>query len=220
MKDMRQIQLFEGISEDSIEKMIACFKPETRRFRRGETVTVYSPELSYLCVLLKGTAHLYCMDSDGEYALLESYAENDIFGEVFAMPYGDLGYAVEADSDCEVMFIRFSCIYGRCPKACEHHSRLTCNLFELSAKKAQALAVRINMISKRTLRRKLTAYFDYLREKNGADSFEIETSLSQLVGYLCADRASMMRELKNMCDEGLMTRRGRQVTLLPGAAEQ
>lgn len=220
MKDMRQIQLFEGISEDSIEKMIACFKPETRCFRRGETVMVYSPELSYLCVLLKGTAHLYCMDSDGEYALLESYAENDIFGEVFAMPYGDLGYAVEADSDCEVMFIRFSCIYGRCPKACEHHSRLTCNLFELSAKKAQALAVRINMISKRTLRRKLTAYFDYLREKNGADSFEIETSLSQLAGYLCADRASMMRELKNMCDEGLMTRRGRHVTLLLCAAEQ
>ena len=80
--------------------------------------------------------------------------------------------------------------------------------------------MRINMISKRTLRRKLTAYFDYLREKNGADSFEIETSLSQLAGYLCADRASMMRELKNMCDEGLMTRRGRQVTLLPGTAEQ
>ena len=75
------------------------------------------------------------MDSDGEYAPAESYAENDIFGEVFAMPYGDLGYAVEADSDCEVMFIRFSCIYGRCPKACEHHSRLTCNLFELSAKR-------------------------------------------------------------------------------------
>lgn len=217
---MPDTELFKGISEESLAEMNACFKPETRTFRRGETVLVYASELSWLCVLTRGSAHLYCMDSDGEYVLLENYRPGDIFGEVFAMPYGDLGYAVEADSDCEVMFIRFSCIYGRCPKACEHHSRLTCNLFELSAKKAQALAVRINMISKRTLRRKLTAYFDYLREKNGADSFEIETSLSQLAGYLCADRASMMRELKNMCDEGLMTRRGRQVTLLPCAAEQ
>ena len=217
---MPDTELFKGISEKSLAEMNACFKPETRTFRRGETVLVYASELSWLCVLTRGSAHLYCMDSDGEYVLLENYRPGDIFGEVFAMPYGDLGYAVEADSDCEVMFIRFSCIYGRCPKACEHHSRLTCNLFELSAKKAQALAVRINMISKRTLRRKLTAYFDYLREKNGADSFEIETSLSQLAGYLCADRASMMRELKNMCDEGLMTRRGRQVTLLPGTAEQ
>ena len=211
---MPDTELFKGISEESLAEMNACFKPETRTFRRGETVLVYASELSWLCVLTRGSAHLYCMDSDGEYVLLENYRPGDIFGEVFAMPYGDLGYAVEADSECEVLFIRFSCIYGRCPKACEHHSRLTCNLFELSAKKAQALAVRINMISKRTLRRKLTAYFDYLREKNGADSFEIETSLSQLAGFLCADRTSMMRELKNMCDEGLIARRGRHITLL------
>ena len=74
--------------------------------------------------------------------------------------------------------------------------------------------MRINMISKRSLRRKLTAYFDYLREKTGSSSFEVETSLSQLAGFLCADRTSMMRELKNMCDEGLIERRGRRITLL------
>lgn len=211
---MQEALIFKDISQDSIDAMIACFKPETRSFRRRETITVYSSELTNLCVLLRGNAHLYCMDSDGESILLENYEANDIFGEMFAMPYGDLGYAVEADSDCEVMFIRFSCIYGRCPKACAHHSQLTRNLFELSAKKAQSLAMRINMISKRSLRRKLTAYFDYLREKTGSSSFEVETSLSQLAGFLCADRTSMMRELKNMCDEGLIERRGRRITLL------
>ena len=211
---MQEALIFKDISQDSIDAMIACFKPETRSFRRRETITVYSSELTNLCVLLRGNAHLYCMDSDGESILLENYEANDIFGEMFAMPYGELGYAVEADSDCEVMFIRFSCIYGRCPRACAHHSQLTRNLFELSAKKAQSLAMRINMISKRSLRRKLTAYFDYLREKAGSSSFEVETSLSQLAGFLCADRTSMMRELKNMCDEGLIERRGRRITLL------
>lgn len=211
---MQEALIFKDISQDSIDAMIACFKPETRSFRRRETITVYSSELTNLCVLLRGNAHLYCMDSDGESVLLENYEANDIFGEMFAMPYGELGYAVEADSDCEVMFIRFSCIYGRCPRACAHHSQLTRNLFELSAKKAQSLAMRINMISKRSLRRKLTAYFDYLREKTGNSSFEVETSLSQLAGFLCADRTSMMRELKNMCDEGLIERRGRRITLL------
>ena len=211
---MQEALIFKDISQDSIDAMIACFKPETRSFRRRETITVYSSELTNLCVLLRGNAHLYCMDSDGESVLLENYEANDIFGEMFAMPYGDLGYAVEADSDCEVMFIRFSCIYGRCPRACAHHSQLTRNLFELSAKKAQSLAMRINMISKRSLRRKQTAYFDYLREKTGSSSFEVETSLSQLAGFLCADRTSMMRELKNMCDEGLIERRGRRITLL------
>lgn len=211
---MRQTPLFNGISQDSINAMVSCFKPETRFFKKGDTILVFSSELEYLCVLLSGSAHLYCTDSEGEYTLLEQYAAHDIFGEVFAMPYGELGYAVEADCDCQVMFIRFSCIYGRCPNACEHHTQLTRNLFELSAKKAQALSMRINMISKKSLRRKLCTYFDYLREKNGDDSFDIEVSLSQLASFLCADRTSMMRELKNMSSEGLIERKGRHVKLL------
>lgn len=207
-------RLFEGITQESRDAMLNCFKPETRHFRRGETVMVYAPTLEYLCVLLAGRAHLYCMDSEGDYALLEQYGPNDIFGEIFAMPYGDLCYVVEADSDCTVLFIRFSCIYGRCSNACEHHTRLTRNLFEMSAMKAQSLAVRINLISKRSLRRKLSAYFDYLRDLSGGDSFEIDQSLSHLASYLCADRASMMRELRNMSDEGLILRSGRQITIL------
>lgn len=211
---MKNAQLFKGISSESLQAMLDCFKPEYRSFRKGETILVFSPELEYLCLLLKGSAHLYCMDSDGEYTLLEDYGPDDIFGEVFAIPSGGLGYAVEADSDCQVMFIRFSCISGRCPRACSHHSRLTQNLFELSSRKAQTMSLRINMISKKSLRRKLSAYFDYLQDKTGRSSFEIELPFSRLAAYLCADRSSMMRELKSMCDEGLISREGRRINIL------
>lgn len=211
---MSNVQLFDGISQESIDAMINCFKPEVRSFKRGDTILVYASELEYLCVLTSGRAHLYCMDSEGEYALLEQYGPNDIFGEVFAMPYGDLGYAVEADSDCTVMFIRFTCIYGRCSNACQHHSQLTRNLFELSAKKAQSLSVRINMISKKSLRRKLQAYFEYLSDISGSRSFQLDQSFAQLANYLCADRTSMMRELRNMCDEGLIERQGKHIRIL------
>lgn len=209
-----QVELFRGIGQNGVSAMMSCFKPETRSFKKGETILVYSPELEHLCVLLQGRAHLYCMDSEGEYTLLEHYEPNDIFGEVFAMPYGALGYAVEADCDCSVMFIRFSCVYGRCPKACGHHTALTRNLFELSARKAQTLAVRISMISKKSLRKKLMAYFEYLSDKAGSPSFETPVSLSQLANYLCVDRTGMMRELKNMCTDGLIRREGRKITLL------
>ena len=211
---MTEVQLFQGIRPEQVQAMLACFKPERRAFRKGETILVYAQELENLCVLLSGRAQLYCMDRDGEYTLLEHYGPNDIFGEVFAIPFGDLGYAVQADSDCQVLFIRFSCVCGRCPKACAHHSRLTANLFELSARKAQALAMRISLISKRSLRRKLCAYFELERSRTGSDSFELPVSLTQLASYLCADRAGMMRELKAMAAAGLIDRRGRRVTVL------
>ena len=211
---MENAELFQGIDKRGIEAIMNCLKPETLSFKKGETIIVYSSELEHLCVLLSGRAHLYCMDSEGEYTLLENYGPDDIFGEVFAMPYGALGYAVEADSDCTVMFIRFSCFYGRCPRACQHHTRLTRNLFGLSARKAQTLAVRISMISKKSLRKKLMAYFEYLSEEAGSLCFETPMSLSQLSSYLCVDRTGMMRELKNMCADGLIRRQGRKITLL------
>ena len=197
--ELRNVELFKDITNDSIDAMIRCFKPEERSFRKGDTILVYETELKNLCVLLSGKAHLYCVDSDGEYTLLENYS--------------GLGYVVEADADCRVMFIKMTCIYGRCPNACEHHTKLNSNLFKLTAKKAQMLALRINMISKKTVRQKLMSYFEYMQEKYG-NSFETELSLSGLANYLCIDRTSLMRELRMMKDEGIIDSKGRSITIL------
>ena len=212
--DLKNVELFKDISGPCVDAMLNCFNPELRTFRKGETILVYEQEIKYLCVLLSGKAHLYCVDIDGEYTLLENYMPNDIFGEVFTLPYSGLGYVAEADSDCTVMFIKMSSIYGRCSNACDHHTKINSNLFQLTAKKAQMLALRINMISKKTVRQKLLCYFEYLEEKTQSRSFETELSLSQLASYLCVDRTSLMRELRLMRDEGIIASSGRKITLL------
>ncbi len=212
--DLQNVELFKDISHDSVDSMMKCFSPEVRKFKKGDTILVFEQEVKYLCVLLTGKAHLYCVDSEGEYTLLENYGPNDIFGEVFTMPFGAVGYVAEADSDCSVMFMKMSSIYGRCSNACEHHTMINKNLFHLSAKKAQMLALRINMISKKTVRQKLISYFEYLEEKTGSRSFDTELSLSQLANYLCVDRTSLMRELRLMREEGIIQSSGRRITVL------
>ena len=74
--------------------------------------------------------------------------------------------------------------------------------------------LRINMISKKTVRQKLISYFEYLAEKTGSTSFETELSLSQLANYLCVDRTSLMRELRLMREEGLISSSGRKINML------
>lgn len=212
--NLQNVELFKDVSQDSVDAMMKCFSPEVRKFKKGDTILVFEQEVKYLCVLLTGKAHLYCVDSEGEYTLLENYGPNDIFGEVFTLPFGAVGYVAEADSDCSVMFMKMSSIYGRCSNACEHHTMINKNLFHLSAKKAQMLALRINMISKKTVRQKLVSYFEYLEEKTGSRSFDTELSLSQLANYLCVDRTSLMRELRLMREEGIIQSSGRRITVL------
>ncbi len=211
---MKQIEIFEGIDKAELDRMLHCFRPEYRSFSKGDCILFCSAEPEHVCVLLSGQAHLYSVDNEGETWLLEEYEQGDIFGDAFSMPYGGLGFFVEADSDCEVMFLRFETICGRCHKACEHHSRLTANMFRLSARRAQSLALRVSLLSRKTVRQRLWAYFLYTSEKCGSATFDAGTSWSRLSEYLCADRSSLMRELRALRDEGSIVTEGRLVTLI------
>ena len=107
---MNDLQLFDGISAENRAAMMSCFKPEQRSFRRGETIRVYAPELEQLCLLASGRAHLYCMDSDGEYTLLEQYRAGDIFGGSAVWKLLQTGKAPEALDEAELrVIVSFAC---------------------------------------------------------------------------------------------------------------
>ena len=38
---MEKVELFQGIDRSSIEAIMNCFKPETRSFKKGDTIIVY-----------------------------------------------------------------------------------------------------------------------------------------------------------------------------------
>lgn len=211
---MEQVEIFEGIENAELDRMLCCFRPEYKLFSKGDAILFCSVVPEHVCVLLSGHAHLYSVDNEGETLLLEEYEQGDIFGDIFSMPYGGLGFIVEADLSCEVMFLRFETICGRCEKACEHHSQLTTNMFKLSARRAQSLALRVSLLSRKTVRQRLWAYFLYTSERCGSSTFDAGVSWSRLSEYLCADRSSLMRELRALRDEGAIETHGRLVTLL------
>lgn len=211
---MYNIPLFNGIKPNEINAMMNCFHPENKKFAKGQTIMSYTKHIDNIGVLVSGKAHMYCIDYSGEYSLLERFESNDIFGEIFLVPLNSLGYIIEADTVCEVMFIPYSDIIKRCSNACKHHSLLVSNLMHMTAKKAQSLTLHINLISKKTVRRKITAYLEYMRDKHNSNTFKIDSSFSQLADYLCVDRTSLMRELKYMREEGIIQNKGRFITLL------
>lgn len=211
---MESFDIFKGVSQKNLDRMLRCFDARKTHFAKGQTIQTYSSRLERIGILLSGEAHLYCIDHDGSYTLLEHFKENDIFGELFALPLRNLEYIVESDTDCEVLFIPYECVIKRCPNACEHHSHLVDNLFHLATKKSQVLSFRINLLSTKTTRQKLINYLMYMQEQTGSNSFVIDMSLTALASYLCVDRSSMMRELRMMKNEGLLESKGRNVTLL------
>lgn len=211
---MYTAEIFEGIGAEKLDSMLQCLRPEYREFGRGDVVLIYSEEPEHVCVLLSGRVHLDCLDDEGNAVLLEEYVRGDAFGEALALPRGGLGYTAIADSDCRVMFLRFEGICSRCSRACEQHSRLVRNLFRLAARRAQQLALRINLLSRGSVRSRLTAWLDFRSELAGSDEFDTGLSWSRLADYLCVDRTSLMRELRALRAEGRLITEGRRVKIV------
>lgn len=202
--EYREINLFEGISETDLARMITCFGAKIKRFREGEIVCDYSDTGDDVGVMLEGSAAMIRTDENGEVAVMELFAAGDIFGEVlaFSNAAGD-SVRVVAESDAEVMFIKYGQITKRCEKACEHHSRLVSNMFGLIAKKTLSLSQRIEILSRKTTREKLLYYFNILSKQQGKE-FDLPMSVTRLAEYICADRSAMTRELSRMQADGLV----------------
>lgn len=211
--DFSKIELFNGIGPASCRDMMVCFGAEFESYRAGQLICDFSDDRRRrVGVMRSGRATMTRTDINGNETLLEEIGEGDIFGEILCFCGGTADYVkLTCDEDCEVVFLKYDQITKRCEKACEHHSRLVANLFELMAKKALALSERIQLLSRRTTREKLLYYFSL--QCGTAGEFTLTMSHTRLAEYLCVDRSAMVREMKRLSDDGAVVFDGKKVRL-------
>ena len=87
-------------------------------------------------------------------------------------------------------------------------------MFHIMTERAAALSERVEVLSRRSIREKLLCYFGLLAGQRQKPSFQLPFSLSALADYISADRSAMMREMRKMREEDLISTEGRSVTLL------
>ena len=214
-KELRESPLFDHISYESYLAMYDCFQAESKSFSPGETVYDFSPGCDLVGIVERGEAVLVRIDEDGVETVMETLTAGGVFGRTLAFA-GNRADTLEIVSQgaCEVLFFDYAHLLKRCERACTHHSVLVQNMLRLMAEKAQALSERVDVLSRRSIREKLTCYFGQLRTAAGCNSFSLPFSWSMLADYIATDCSAMMREVKKMKEEGILTSQGREITLL------
>lgn len=209
-----QLSLFRDITDSEIQQMIQCYHMRSAAFAPGETICVYGRGSGDVGVITQGAANVVRFDYAGNRTILERLEEDGVFGEALVAPaaQGD-SLEVVCSEACQVLFLSYAHIVGRCEKACQHHSKLVHNMFRLVAEQTRRLNQRLEVLTCRTIRDKLLCYFHICCREAGRDTFQLPFTLSALADYISTDRSAMMRELKKMRLEGLISMEGRQVTL-------
>lgn len=192
----------------------SCHKVQKKTFSKNEIITSYIKKRNQFCILTDGNADLVRYDLNGNRTIVEHFSKNDVFGEVFYTITTNNELLVEAREKCVVLFYVYNDIRHKCRNNCKFHQDLAEDLPELILSKVTDLNMRIELLTKRSIRDKLIGYFTMLSTRTLNKTFSLPFSLTDLADYLSIDRSAMMRELKLLKDDGFIEKNGNKITLL------
>ena len=202
--------------ENFCNKLISsCERVQLKNFEKNEIITTYIVNRNQVCIVLEGSADLMRYDFNGNQMVVEKFNKFDVFGEIFYQINTNNELFVIAKEKSKILIFNYDIFEKKCKKNCKIHEDLLIGLPNLVLTKVSDLNLRIELLSKKTIRDKLISYFKILSEKNFNKTFTLPFSLTDLADYLSVDRSAMMREIKSLKDEGFIKKSEKnKITLL------
>jgi CRP/FNR family transcriptional regulator, dissimilatory nitrate respiration regulator len=212
---LTRTQLFRGVREDEIEKMLDCMGAVQKHFDRGAGIYRSGDIVQSMGLVLSGSVNIESYDFDGKKSILGHSTDGQLFAETYAcIPGEPLMVNVTAAESTDVLFLNVQRMMQLCPSLCPFHNKLIMNLFTISAQKNLNLSWRILHTSPKRIRERLYSYLLFQSKKQGANDFTIPFDRQQLADYLNIDRSAMSHELGKMQKEGLLFSEKNHFTLL------
>ena len=213
---MTPVTLFHTHNSEEQERMRICFDMHEAVYRNNETVMEYTSSWKKMSLILEGQAVLfYCIDEDGNQYMIDNLKKDSVFGEPFLLPEESQHYYVCAKSETRVLFIAYEHVIKRCRNAClKFHGNLVSNLLQMIALRADKQANWIYVLSRNSIRKKIMTYLNSIAAEKQTKTVILPMSYTTFAEYLSVDRSAMMRELKNLADEGIIERDGKKLRIL------
>jgi CRP-like cAMP-binding protein len=198
-------QLFNGFTEDMLRKVLPCLNPRVMHFKKGESIVFAGSPFTGIGIVNSGEIVLAKESIAGNRMILNVLKEGDMFGEMVSFSEKKVWPAsATAQSDCTIVFVSPEKVITQCDKYCSHHTILINNLLHIMSKKALQLNRKVEYLTFKSLRSKLSAYLLEMHKTTGKLMFVLPMNREELADFFNVARPSISRELVKMKDEGLI----------------
>ena len=207
------INPFDGISELQKTKLIKLLKAHTYKFNKNEEILPTSKNENIICILLEGKANIYNISYNGEEYISEKLEVNSLFGTyVSGIDYNE--FQIRAIEQSTVLVIPYKDLVNSENIDHRYYNIFQKNVFEIIAKKLRDNNNRIKILTRKSIREKLLAYFENCYKVSRSKYIYLETNFKDLADYLSVNKSAMFRELRNLKDERFIKVDGKRITLL------
>lgn len=203
--------LFNNITNINKDKILKSLEGNTLYFKKNNTILTNIKQDNIIGIILEGYIQIVKTDYNGNRTIIEDLYDNDIFSSKMSN-ISNNEYSVITKEDTKIIVIYFNEILNN-ELNTSYYNQFLKNLLYIMSDKMTNINNRIEILSNKTIRNKLLAYFKIMSKKNNSKIIYLPYTFIDLADYLGVDRSAMYRELKNLKEEGLITIVNKKIVL-------
>lgn len=190
--------LFTDYDDDRLKKALSLYRASVSEYKKNELLFVGVKRLERFGVVLSGSVQVSLNDIDGNKMIMANVGVGLSFGEsICFLKIDDSGIYIEACEDSSILWLNPDGIDD------EMKRRFTAMI----ARRTLSMNMRIQILSKLTIRDKLLTFFSEMSDHNGKH-FKLSMSREDMALYLGTNRSALSRELSKMKSEGIIDYHG------------
>lgn len=202
---LSKCNLFNHIDKENLLSLLRCLQPKFFSYNKNDYIITAGEKFNSVGIILKGRA-IVCKDNAaGNRIIITILKPRDMFGEMVAFSrQHQWPSTVQAQEFCQVFFLAREKIIGECKKMCPWHRTLIQNMLKIISERALMLNKRVEYLSIKSMREKISTYLLEQYKKAGNATFTLPLNRNELAEFLNVSRPSMSREMGRMREEGII----------------
>lgn len=205
--------IFKGISDNDQKKLLTQLYAKTLHYPKGSTVLNNVGKTDMMGIINEGSVNIIRIDYNGTKTIIETLGKDEIFyAQTFKSDNNELSIITQEES--RITLFEYTTMLNIKPRYQDLQRKMLDNFTQIIIDKLNQNMERIQILTKKTIREKLLAYFQNEAKKHHRKVFKLNLSLTDLADYLAIDRSAMMREIKHLKEDRIIIIEKKRVTLL------
>ncbi len=216
--------LFLNLSPEQIHYLSEYYRFTEKKYHKNEYLLLEGEFVEYVGIIAKGTILMEKNDISGNQYFFTELREHEIFAEPFidhSVRTSFVNY--KAITNCTIYLFHYTDLWKRLNQPDLAHIIFTENLFCLLARKTRGLLLKMELLSKKTIRERILTLLFMLKSNPDLLGFSkpseqtltlkdyssdtliaVPLNRTELAEYLCVNRSALVRELSHMKNEKLL----------------
>ena len=212
-KILKQSCLFRQKDAEELQELGRLLGGKIQDYGKGQQLLHEGDTIGQLGIVLEGEVRIVRIDMDGNERLFQKLIPSCMLGaDIVCTPSRQSPYSAYCSQDAKVWFFDWM------PGHEKWEEELERRLMEFIANENVRKFYRIDILSTKSVRRRVLKYLRIQCRKRGSNTVEIPYSREELANYLCVNRSVLSDELGRMQEEGIITFRKNRFTLCKGGA--